>query len=375
VPPIALDSGECTFNVELHKGKGPAGVVLLPDGQPANGATVWLVEPGQFLRIGDQAQAGHSTAVSVLTEADGTYQFPSVPGAYLLVALHPQGYAEANAEAYAKSPDLRLQAWARVEGVYRIGAQPAVNQTVSIDADPTRNHYGDPRVVHGWNTGTDDQGRFVFEFVAPGRGRIGGPLVKASAHGYQHSRTAHYSVAPGETAQVTMGGTGRPVVGRAVMPEGAKREFDWSGGAGELVSTIRELPGVQKIPDEFDRLPPKERRKRFFAWLKTEDGRKYLADRKRYREAENAASDKIPKEMLHFGVGEDGTFRIEDVPSGNYNMTITFRPKTEAVPGLPDRPVATLAKRVEVADMPGGRSDEPLNLGSLEVVLDQSGAK
>jgi hypothetical protein len=53
----------------------------------------------------------------------------------------------------------------------------------------------------------------------------------------------------------------------------------------------------------------------------------------------------------------DGTFRIEDVPPGTYELKLR-RPGTLDYAGT---------IRVTFPDIPGGRSDRPLDLGTLTV--------
>jgi hypothetical protein len=62
----------------------------------------------------------------------------------------------------------------------------------------------------------------------------------------------------------------------------------------------------------------------------------------------------------------DGKFRADDVTSGQYVLTFDFRRRDPA--GEFHR-VATVSRRFEVPVMAGGRSDEPLDLGDIEMTL------
>ncbi len=58
----------------------------------------------------------------------------------------------------------------------------------------------------------------------------------------------------------------------------------------------------------------------------------------------------------------DGTFRIEDVPAGRYVLTLPFR---ESVGDGSSGRLAFARADVEVPEIPGGRSDEPLDIGPI----------
>ena len=49
-----------------------------------------------------------------------------------------------------------------------------------------------------------------------------------------------------------------------------------------------------------------------------------------------------------------GGYRIEDVPAGHYRLTLR-------IPGFPDN----ITREVVVPEVPGGRSNAPVNLGTL----------
>jgi hypothetical protein len=61
--------------------------------------------------------------------------------------------------------------------------------------------------------------------------------------------------------------------------------------------------------------------------------------------------------MMPITFTSDGSFRIEDVPSGVYWLRLR-------VPGLP---YGTFIREVIVPEMPGGRSDQPLDLGTITI--------
>jgi len=80
----------------------------------------------------------------------------------------------------------------------------------------------------------------------------------------------------------------------------------------------------------------------------------WLSDRAETEEARQYFRD---RRMFPLRFAPDGSFRIEDVPAGTYWLRLR-------VPGLPNN---TFVKEVVVPEMPGGRSDLPLDLGVVTV--------
>jgi hypothetical protein len=335
IPSIPLQGTERPLDIQLRKGQGLAGVVLLPDGKPAADARVWLVQKGRHFRLADAMASGATQDESVVTGADGK------------VALEP---------------------WGKVEGAYRPGGRPAVGTGVWIES----HHSGEnrPTVDFQVKVHCDDEGRFHLDRVLPGRARLVGGMVETSAAGAQANCGAECWVAPGQTLRINLGGTGRPVVGRLVLPKGSEKKLDWASGEGTLTCSLEEPPGMPSIPKETSDLPRKERRKRMSAWLETEEGKAYQDYRRRYYEASLAALKKAPTTTYRLKVAADGSFRLDDVPAGKHELRIhflTFKQQGSVSVGLPS---ASYSGTVRVPEMPSGRSDEPLDLGTLVLKLE-----
>jgi len=352
------DEGEQTLNLALRKGRGIEGTVLLPNGKPAAGAKVYLVLPGQYLSIGEGLTALQSEATSVQTGADGHYQFPAEEGKWLLAAGSGEGYVEVDAAAYAKSPDLKLQSWGRVEGVYRIGSKPAGGQRVSLGPKQPPSKAGERRVHHSVQAVTDEHGQFVFPRVPPGKRSVQAPISKTDGDSWIMPLMAVYEVLPGKTAHVTLGGTGRPVIGQFALPEGANQKVAWESGIGTLRTTPKiDLPRP-KTPAALQGLSREEGNKRFLEWYKTKEGKAYLEAGRKYGEAlQKAHGNRKARGFYQFPVNADGSFRVEDIPAGHYKLSIRLRG------------IGHFRHEFSVPEMVGGRSDKPLDLGTHTVTL------
>ena len=309
--PIGSDEGEVTIDFKLEKGMGPTGIVLLPDGSPATGAEVILCTPSQGAYIQDGRQRRDGQFVE--TKQDGKFSFSMQMDAYAIVVLHDDGYAEVTEDELAESSEVTLQPWARAEGQLIIGKEPGAHEGMRLRFERRETNNG-LRFYYGCNTSTDINGNFVFERIAPGSVRIYHE-IKVSERSTHFSHGINLEIEAGETYQITIGGTGRPVTGKILVPDYFKNKFDW-------------------------------RYTNYGLRIKTSEG---------------------PYSQLGFKINGDGTFRIEDVPAGDYYLHFNAYAPSAVPRSFGGETIAFLSQHFNVPKMPNGRSDEPLDLGVLEL--------
>ena len=324
------DEGETYFNVKLRRGAWTEGVVRLPDGSPLAGADIVLVDPSQpaFIKNGTPpAPKDHRT---LKTGADGRFSFPQQEPPYTIVALHDRGLAEQTIDATpASAYTLTIKPWGRVEGTLRIGSRPGADEPISLAYEQR----GDtPKSIPWWSgeAKADASGLFVLERVKPGAVTIARTIpVKTT----QAVTTVYWGssvpvdVAPGMTAHAVLGGTGRPVIGKVIAPAEIAARIDWKQGINSL---IRKEPPLH-------------------AGLKP-------------------AARSAPRSH---GVvlGTDGSFRIEDVNAGTYELVIVVdEPVRDPQDPPTHAPIGSARRELTVPEMPGGRRDEPLDLGAIPLV-------
>lgn len=308
--------------IALRPSAGLSGSVVLPDGKPASGVEVVLAtrEGPISLRQGRFEQA--SGAPKVTTSPDGSFTFPEPDGPFLLIALGDFGYADATPEEFARDPKLSLRPWGKIRGMVKIGSKSAPGEEMfyrEMNVDRRRWPYIRD-ITNRAAAGAD--GHFTLDRVIPGRGYVARMVVVARGGGsatYSFASTP-VEVEPGATPEVQVGGVGRPVIGRAVPPKAPDWPINWTG----------DWPAEAK---------PK------------------LAD-----------GEKEPMfAFRHIALPDkEGRFRIEDVPPGAY----TLRVPLNASDGVTNARVGEATADFTVPGEPGGRSDEPLDLGDLPVKLD-----
>ena len=112
----------------------------------------------------------------------------------------------------------------------------------------------------------------------------------------------------GKTTHIDLGGTGRPVVGKLLPPEGFKDKVRWNFALIHVTS------------DEAETRPP------IGYWKATVD--------------------------------RDGKFRIDDMPAGNYSLNVLFRR---------DEAGALQNHRFKVPSSEDDRAEQPVDLGELRL--------
>ena len=342
---FANDEGDVRFDFALTKGPGPTGVVHNQDGAPVPGARV--VVAGAPINNGDLARYDVNDFAWVRTDETGRFSFAPQENLFPLAVLHDDGYAIVDEDELERGEPVVIQPWSRVVGWYWIGQRPAAHRKLDFGMF---HDYLDksPRFRFGGETMTDEDGRFAFERVPAGLGEVK-EFIRQTHLVSGTARKAVFEVAVGETAEVTIGGRGRPVVGRVKLPEGANPTMQWTFGTNSLTPVEVKVP----YPDGWEEMSGEERA----AWIRewNESGRYLVHWERRFRDPRGC----------HFQLQDDGSFRIEDVLPGTYELEVEI----VEFPGDDrwrfGRTIASVTSEIVVPEMPGGRSDEPLDIGSL----------
>jgi uncharacterized GH25 family protein len=276
---IKSNEGKVAVDFELTKGQDIDAVVLTPDGLPAAGAKVAMgVAGSQIIMINGNVDSHSTFAALKETDANGRFHFPPPGGGCYLVISHPSGYAQYQPAPRSNRRVIHLDPWTRVAGTFRVGGKPQANVELSISRGDTRVYGSD--VAHIFTedeTTTGPDGRFVFERVMAGNGRIGRRIVMMVNTGSSEVTWSHMVPVKfplGKTIEIDLGGKGRAVVGKLKAPVDARQDATWSFALIDV-----EPRGAQR----------------------------------RDREGRYVAT-----------VARGGTFRIDDLPPGEYTLSVRY---------------------------------------------------
>ncbi len=197
----ALTPGQTTITIQLKKGTGPHGTLLLPDGKPADGVTVC------YLVAGEQASLTGGGTISIFHDRERTESFTGPEGEFSFApklgdgevfAAGDRGFARCGTIKLAANSKLILQPWARVRGRLVQNGKPVAGEHVDLDW-PVSSSFDRPLLnLHG--TRTDDDGRFVLEHAPPGELRIMTRIAEDSfgTHGWTTHPQRSFTVKPGD---------------------------------------------------------------------------------------------------------------------------------------------------------------------------------
>ncbi|APZ94454.1 M56 family metallopeptidase [Fuerstiella marisgermanici] len=290
------------------------------DGAPAIAAEVVIgVASNQIsIKNGDIGES-QTYAHRLKSDADGRFTIASRDEPFQIVVMHESGFAHLESTETPVPEILTLTPWARAVGTYRIGNKPAANIRLNLSGNGLWANWPGPNIFSQNSAKTDANGHFEFPRVFPGRSRIGrqidfmmndGATVVASA-----VRPSAEFVA-GETTTINLGGTGRPVTGRLVPPADFKEQVLWNFAIINAEADLQPPKPDDAPADVAD--DPVRRAGWWEAWKTTTQGQEWQQEYQEYKRIR----DEYPTIMAT--VDRDGSFRIDDVPSGRYVLSVYF---------------------------------------------------
>jgi hypothetical protein len=303
-----------------------------------------------------------SGPASTLADAQGRFRLPNKHAPEVVVVAHAEGFGEVPFSQVTSNTVITLQAWGRIEGAARAGAKPLAQETIRL-INMSWRAYRTPRVSVYLDATTDAEGRFVFATVPPGEWKVMRELNSLAA-GKTAIRIPAYShsvpllVRAGETATVTLGGEGRAVVGRAVAPEAIGAEL-W---------TENSIALILKVPTPDAPTPPKADSFPTSKEFQTAN-QAYLERSAAYWNSDSGlALQRLQREYRSM-FAADSSFRIDDVPPGDYTVKVNLSKMPKLSDGNPPN-LAPIASLETDATIPAGSSpsdETPVSLGVLQL--------
>lgn len=298
------------------------GRVLDPSGRPAAGAEVILARASAAVSVYAPPGGG---ALSVKAGPDGGFEFPAESDATAIVARNGDGVAQVRIADLQRADVIQLVPWGRIEGTLKVGSTPQVGRTIELSrTGGSLEEWYAWRIMHEAKARTDGRGHFVFDrVIALPPGSRNQLELKWQANDGGGQRSAQLWVAPRQTVNVELGGTGRPIIGRLDATAGLPRFV------GQLVT---QPPDSMPVGAQI--------------WSPT---------------------------IIPVSVSADGSFRADDVLAGKYNLVLLSIENARGSPVAEATAQANMT--VIVPEMSGGRSDQPLDLGTLHVTTNVMLAK
>jgi hypothetical protein len=357
---IKSEEGDVTLDLKMKPGKDVVLMIRTADGNPVAGATAAMALPGgQPVFIQNSREIQNNMNSTATSGADGRVDFPPQTGNFRIVVFADAGYAESDQDALAKSPVVTLSPWGRIEGRMMVGSKPAAGVNVDLFSSVRYMAFDrqQPRVFDQLDAKTDDDGKFVVDRVPPGGWTIG-RRVALSNNSWTDAAIQSVEVDPGKTVSVQIGGTGRAVVGKVIVPAELSSRSDWEYAYCQITSQRQIAFAAPPMPLLIRMSSADAQRQWMQDWMKTDAGKAYFA-----------AQQKAFAGMRNFpfSVSPDGSFRVDDVPAGDYQLSINIR-QTNNNQNRFGQPIATGYADFTISEMPGGRSDDPLQLDPVSVV-------
>lgn len=340
-PSFQSDAGAIEHEFRLVRQSTTQLIILSPDSRPVENAQVVVVSPVDQIQIRNGVARPNSSWHPTprnwpTTNAQGMADVTLPEGDYELLALHDGGFAEWRSSQGPLPDRLTLTPWAQVEGTFRLKDQPLAGINISLWSDipndqneawkrplskddPSGSVSYTPPFAFQHEARTDDQGKFRMERVYPGSGFIGLDNLNSRESHPKSSVRYPIRLKPGESRRIDLGGVGRAVVGQLTWKDDESTKVSWD----RINISMSEKP------------------------------LRGLARRLIQSKAESRAIWASTKSEL------DGSFRIDDVPPGEYliSIAISFGPpsfkeirKEVTVPRDNNQPIT---------------EREPVNLGTL----------
>lgn len=326
--------------------------VLQPDGKPAAGAKLWArtTPDGGCLFIDAPGRYYGDRLAKEQTGEDGRIKLPGGLADAPVVIAHTNGFLDTTVAELKRTGEARLRAYGAVEGRLLVAGKPKRGANVTLSTLAWSPSLG----FHlAYTVTTDSEGRFWFTQVPTGEFKLYRWAATKTPRSGPRTITETYqmpvTINAGQTNIVEYASMGRAVIGQA-LPEPGDASVNWQNDAHTL---------SLKLPDASPRgRPNREDYATFEAFRKANDAS--------FR-SETQAQQARQARAYGLEIENDGSFRIEDVPPGNYELRIRVTKPDESQQRNPfgnEQELGSLVRDIVVSE-----GKEPLDLGTLRVAM------
>ncbi|MBN2590416.1 MAG: carboxypeptidase regulatory-like domain-containing protein [Sedimentisphaerales bacterium] len=306
------DEGDVVCDLKLQKAEGLSGVVLLPDEKPAEGAEVVLCAPADTMYLIQDRDSRKRNTPNYVTKEDGKFSFPAQTDKYIIFVFHKDGYAKIPYNEFEASSKIVLEPYTTLRGNFLIKNESKDGQQIYLTYE-NPDDLMDIRIAQEYYDETDYDGNFEFNHIPPGQAIVYWKNKNAALGSLSHGISL--DIKSGQINNISIGGKGRPVIGKILIPDFIINLIDWKYSDAMLLINSANNPYTQ----------------------------------------------------IAVAIKKDGTINIGDVPSGDYTLLFNAYECPENGSYYPTKLLARLMYSFHVPEMPEGGSDEPLDIGELEV--------
>ena len=287
------EQGEVFLDIFMYKQSDVTGVVLDSEGKRLKNITVARGTQTNTLTL--VAGQLRTDVKSKETNERGLFTFPPESDPSLVVAIHPKlGYAEATGKQLADNPRMVLRPWVTIKGTARdANGKPVENQIIRISSN-RETSAGYPALELRYTCRSDKNGEFAIPQLADGYHSLtwGDNQSDETVPGCFLA----LNLGAGETREINIGQPIGTIVGRIVCPE----TVDLSN----LTASLR-LQRPRGFRPRITNLPQ-------------QPSKFYESDLGRHYEQKAKLAD-------------DGSFKLEGIPLGKYELAITL--EEQLIPG------------------------------------------
>ncbi|MBX3747577.1 MAG: sigma-70 family RNA polymerase sigma factor [Verrucomicrobiae bacterium] len=248
---VAHDEGDVSLEIRLEPAATVQVTVLGPDQRPVPDADVGQVTEGAQLKL-LPGRLDRRFTTHLATDAQGQFRWSPDPEVLRVLVVHPVGFAMVQPADLSRDPTVRLQPWARIEGLVWQGGQPASNAlfTLSFPDLPLQAADFD---FEGFRPSSDAEGRFTFPLAPPVPLQLIQLLETSHAPGrtsWGHKPRGRLDLKPGETHRVELGLNDRLVRLGLRLPPGMDGILHFA-----VLATATPIPpaAIRQDPDALQR--------------------------------------------------------------------------------------------------------------------------
>lgn len=294
----------------VKRSAGLHAVIKAPDGKVVAGAEVALARASSAATVYGPQPSG---VLTVRSADDGSFTLPSPDDATAIVVRADEGFAQVTTGDVLGEGVIPLEPWASIEGDVRAAGKVLANHKVYLSRlGGSIENWNRWRVMHEAQTVTDDMGHFSFAQVAPGEISL---HVAGAQDGW--GRTLHITARAGKHVDLHIGGSGRAITGRVEVKDDLP-PFHGSLFASRPTTAPTTKPSQTSV---------------------------------------------VVNTQLGFRAAADGSFRVDDVPPGNYILVLQ---SLENANGTQFPETLALAQMTLSVPQESSASAEPLDVGVLK---------